>query len=170
MNPSTLDEIHVIVDNANSGSNWLSSMLTCLITVISGVLVFIIGQYLLTTWVQPLQKYKELKQKISYSLTYYAQYYSNVLKNSSDRSLQLPSLYEEGSDEIRKLASELRGFAETISWMHIGIPDKKVLYETSSILIGLSNSFFSPEDIIFETITHNIESVERIKKNLKMHE
>lgn len=169
MNPSTMDEIHVFLENTNNTS-WHQSLLTCVITVISGVLVFIIGQYLLTIWVQPLQKYKEIRQKISYSLTYYAQYYSNVIDNAHGSLLEETSLYEKGGDEIRKLASELRGFSETISWFHLGIPNKKVLYETSSILIGLSNSFFSPEDCILDTIKHNIESVERIKKNMKMHE
>ena len=169
MNPSTMDEIHVFLENTNNTS-WHQSLLTCVITVISGVLVFIIGQYLLTIWVQPLQKYKELKQKISYSLTYYARYYNNVLDNAHRSLLEETSLYENGSDEIRKLASELRGFAETISWIHFGIPNKKVLYETSEKLIGLSNSFFSSEQHIQDTISRNIDKVEKIKRNLKMHE
>lgn len=169
MNTSTIDEIHVVLENTNNTS-WYQFLLTCVITVVSGVLVFIIGQYLLTIWVQPLQKYKELKQKISYSITYYAQYYNNVLDNHHSSIFEETSAYKKGSDEIRKLASELRGFAETISWIHFGIPRKKVLYDTSSKLIGLSNSFFSSEQHIQDTISRNIDKVEKIKRNLKMHE
>lgn len=165
---STMDEIRVVLENTNSDNGWLSSLTTCLITIISGVVVFIIGQYLFSMWIQPLQKYKELRQKISYCLTYYAQYYSNVKNKTTDISLPNVQPYLTGADEIRKLASELRGFSETIPWFHLGIPKKEVLFEVSSELIGLSNSFFAPKNKIQTTIQHNQIRTEKIRKNLIM--
>ena len=165
---STMDEIRVVLENTNSYNGWLSSLTTCLITIVSGVVVFIIGQYLFSMWILPLQKYKELRQKISFCLTYYAQYYSNVIDNRIDTLLPKVQPYLTGADEIRKLASELRGFSETISWFHIGIPKKEILFDTSANLIGLSNSFFAAKDCIQITNKHNQIRTEKIRKNLEM--
>ena len=162
---STVDEIRVVLDNSNSSNSWSASLITCLITIVSGVIVFIFGQFLFSLWIQPLQKYKEIRQKIAYSLTYYAQYYSNVNTTSN----KTPE-YDRGSDEIRKLASELRGFSETISFIHFGIPKKEILYETSKELIGLSNSFYAPKDLEFDMVIHNLDRAKRIKDNLKMQD
>ena len=115
MTPSTIDEIHVIVDNASSGGNWFSPFLSSLVTVVSGVVVYIIGQYLFTIWVQPLQGYKEIRKRIAYCLTYYFEDYSNVrVFNQCTEETEIACL--EGANEIRKLASELAGFSETISF------------------------------------------------------
>ena len=62
----------------------MKSLSSIIITVISGVLVFIIGQILKEIWLTPLQEYKKLKSKISFSLSYYAQYYSNVVDTDTD--------------------------------------------------------------------------------------
>lgn len=159
---STIDEIHVVLENANDNS-WATPLLTCLLTVVSGVIVFILGQYLLSVWIQPLQEYKKIRSKIAYCLTYYAQYYSNV-KTVSDQDQE----YNAGSDEIRKLASELRGFAEKTGFIHWGIPKKEELYEASKMLIGLSNSFYAAKDCEQRTIDYNLDSVKRIKEILKM--
>lgn len=43
-----------------------------IITVVSGVLVYIIGEILQTVWLAPLQKFKSIKHDVSVALTYYA--------------------------------------------------------------------------------------------------
>ena len=165
---STMDEIRVVLENTNSDNGWLSSLTTCLITIVSGVVEFIIGQYLFSMWILPLQKYKELRQKISFCLTYYAQYYSNVIDNRIDTLLPKVQPYLTGADEIRKLASELRGFSETTSFIHWGIPKKEELYEASKMLIGLSNSFYAAKGCEQTTIDHNLNNVKKIKEILHM--
>ena len=45
---------------------------TIIITVVSGVLVYIIGEILQTVWLAPLQKFKSIKHDVSVALTYYA--------------------------------------------------------------------------------------------------
>lgn len=160
---STMDEIRVVLENTNSDNGWLSSLTTCLITIISGVVVFIIGQYLFSMWIQPLQEYKKIRSKIAFCLTYYAQYYSNV-KIVSDQD----SEYNLGSDDIRKLASELRGFSETISFIHFGIPKKEKIFEASKKLIGLSNSFYAAKGCEQVTIQQNLDSAKKIKMILNM--
>ena len=38
----------------------MSYLITCVLTIVSGVLVYIIGEIVQTIWLHPLQKYKEI--------------------------------------------------------------------------------------------------------------
>ena len=141
------------------------------IAVVSGVLVFIIGEVLRDIWLMPLQEYKSLKSKISFALTYYAMYYANPI-DSATCAEDLGRTYREASHEIRKLSSELRGFIETLSWIKLGIPQKENLYEASQYLIGLSNGFFCPYNSHTQhsTSEENLRQVKKIKNALKIYE
>ena len=123
----------------------IDGIVSIIVTVISGVLVFIIGQILTNIWLTPLRQYKELKKEVVYKLPYYANLYSNVIDladySDSDKFVEEFKL---ASDELRKLSCSLKGFAETISWFRIGIPSPKVLNEVADLIMGLSNSFFTP--------------------------
>lgn len=50
----------------------MGNLITILITVVSGVLVYIIGEILQTVWLTPLQKFKAIKHDIAVTLTFYA--------------------------------------------------------------------------------------------------
>jgi len=129
----------------------MDSILAILITVISGVLVYIIGEIIHEVWLEPLRQYKEIKSEVSYSLTYYANLYSNVI-DLADKHKKAIKTYSQASDQLRVLAAKLRGFIETLSWFKPLIPSRETLYSASKELIGLSNSFFCPYH------THEIRS------------
>lgn len=124
----------------------LSSMVITITTgVVVGVIVFIIGQILTSIWLTPLQQYKELKKEVVYKLSYYANLYSNVIDladySDSDKFVEEFKL---ASDELRKLSCSLKGFAETISWFRIGIPNQETINDSADLIMLLSNSFFTP--------------------------
>ena len=48
----------------------MSYLITCVLTIVSGVLVYIIGEIVQTIWLHPLQKYKEIKHDIEVSLSF----------------------------------------------------------------------------------------------------
>lgn len=123
----------------------IATMLTVVSGVIVGVLVFIVGQILTSIWLKPLQQYKDLKKETVYKLTYYANLYSNVidLSDYSD-SDKFVEEFKLASDELRKLSCSLKGFAETISWFRIGIPNQKTINDSADLIMLLSNSFFTP--------------------------
>jgi hypothetical protein len=123
----------------------IDGIVSIIVTVISGVLVFIIGQILTSIWLTPLQQYKELKKEVVYKLSYYANLYSNaiVLADYSD-SDKFVEEFKLASDELRKLSCSLKGFAETISWFRIGIPNQKTINDSADLIMKLSNSFFTP--------------------------
>ena len=105
----------------------MDSILAIVITVVSGVLVFIIGEILNTIWLKPLYEFKTIKSKIAYELSYDAGKICNVLNRKNCNEIQKRE-YEKARERIRALACELDGYIETISWFNIGIPSRKKLY------------------------------------------
>ena len=142
---------------------------TVFLAVMSGVFIYIITEWVKEYFFVPVQKYKEIKQKIAYALIYYACYYSNpiALENLDKQNPDVQRALE-GSYEIRKLAAELGGFIETLRLIKIGIPSKKKLYSAQKELIGLSNSFTKTKDNL--KADRVSEQVSAIKKDLKMYE
>lgn len=141
-----------------------------LATIVSGVIVFVICEYLKEIWLSPLQEYKKLKQRISYALTYYANVYCNVIDPAiKDQDLILR--YNTTSDKLRDLASELRAFSEILSWLRVGIPSKKKIYKASCSLMGLSNSLFCPKnsDNTYERIDSNENRAKKIRNLLGIY-
>lgn len=121
----------------------MDNLSAIIVTVVSGVLVYIIGEMLQTIWLAPLQKYKEIKHDVAVALSSYAREYTNVIDFACANDKQLEE-YREVCDTLRKLSCEIKGFIETLSWFKVGIPSKKKLAEASDSLMILSNSLFSP--------------------------
>ncbi len=110
----------------------------------------------------PSKKYKSLKEKICYTLTYYRCYYSNplnILKGEDDTT----GKYKEGSDEIRKIGSELASYLGSINKIHF-IKRKRINIAYRE-LIGISNGFYILTSKI-NVIEENIEAEKNIEKNL----
>lgn len=127
--------LEIIKAFGNAFLNVLNSEVFC--TVLSGVLVFIISQFVLELVIKPRVKYKETLSKILYSLTYYADVISNPLKASQEKTKEdfdcfNNSKYALASDELRKLGSEIRAFPFK----------KKMNQHISQELILLSNSLW----------------------------
>ena len=132
-------------------------------TVISGVLVFVGSQLVNEYWLKPIQKYKALRAKISYSLTLYANLYMNPVE------YKLANEREEidvASNELRQLAAEVDAMIELKPKFGFLIASKKVLDGVSNNLIGLSNNLYSPHPDI--AIEHNEERCREIYRLLKM--
>ena len=131
------------------------------ITVISGVLVFVLGQLFNEYFLKPIQDYKQLRAKIAYHLTLYAHFYMNPI--TIDQSNED---YQNASYEIRKLAAEVDSIIELKPFANFFIARKKILREVSKNLIGISNGFYSNDS--FATIQHNDTCRNNIYKLLKI--
>lgn len=137
-------------------------------TIISGVVVFALSQYLMEVWIKPLQDYKKIKYEVAKLLVFNAPYYSNVLQlKDADEARKLK--YTSISEETRTLAAELRAYIELMPLVHPGIPSKKKLHNASAELIGLSNGLFKPYGISDNSSENaNRENIENISRNLKL--
>lgn len=103
------------MESIASGSNAISATInssnSIFWTIISGVLIFILGQIFVEAILKPHKRFKELKAKISYSLVLYGNIYSSPLIREMSSVAELGE-YEAVGSELRKLASELTGYLE----------------------------------------------------------
>ena len=127
-------------------------MLTTLLTVISGALVFILGQLFIEYILKPLQRYRSLRAKAAYCLIYYGNRYDLTTDIARDTAV-----------ELRKMAAELASFAIEKPVVVLSIK-RGFLEDASACFIGLSNSVSETPN--YEYIR---ESVKIIKHILDLH-
>lgn len=141
----------------------MSDLFGVFLTVISGVLVYILGQLFDEYYLKPIREYKQLKGKVAYVLTYYAQYYSNPFRLSADHS----DRWENASEELRKTASDVIAFAQTKPAINFFIPPKKVLIKVEQNLIYISNTCFEGDNTQQDAFS-NIDCRREIYKLMKI--
>ena len=111
------------------------------LTVLSGVVVFVLGQFILEFLIKPIKEYFSLKQKILYSLTLYCNYYCNpynIERNSTN--VRRIEEYNNAGNEMRKIGAEVAAFLGTIPKCF-----KKTRNKLDAVmhnLIGISNGFY----------------------------
>lgn len=145
-----------------------TELINLLVTVISGVAVYVFSELFTEFVLRPIQEYKQLRGKVSKLLVLYAQYYYNPQpRGSEDNSPD----WLAASDALRELASEVAAYAEIKPlslFTFFIIPTKNKLSKASSLLIGISNSLFESTDHICERVSKVQEYVGEIKKILRI--
>ena len=133
------------------------------LTVISGVLVFILGQLFIECVLNPIKEYKKLKAEISYELVYYARNFANPILFSKEDIEK----WDIAGDKIRDLASKVEAFAQ-IKPIYI-FPKKKTLLLVRDKLIGISNGCIaSSSEIANEYMKLNVKASKDIESLLFM--
>jgi len=121
--------------------------ITVFLTVLSGVLVFVLGQIFSKFFIEPIYEQKEIKGKISDALIFYANLYTNPkLGNEFDR----PKERGDATLLFRNLACELVSKTHMIPcYKYLSIlqivTKRKNIFDAHHDLIGLSNSMY-PSD------------------------
>lgn len=139
-----------------------------LITIISGVGVYVFSQWYTEFILQPIKEYKQLKAKVAKQLILHAQYYCNPWAYGAEGDC---AAWKFASQEIRELAAEVAAFAEikpSQMLVFYAMPCKKNLLEAQYYLIGLSNSFFTSNSGMNYCIDRVIEYPEIIKRNMRI--
>ncbi len=124
-----------------------SSILTATLTLIGGILLFVIQHLIIEVSVKPIQKQKMIIEDIAVSLISFDNLYSNPTNYGN-----LPSdspvreKYMNASHKIRELAAQLKARSDNIPFYAVWTKAKYVLpkdkiQEVFGDLIGLSNSF-----------------------------
>ena len=134
-------------------------------TIIAGVVVYVVCEWLKEVWLSPIQEYKKLKAKASQMLILYANLYTNPANLANGKNEN----YDKASDEMRILASELSAFTETMPFIHIGIPGAENIAIASKNLIGIANSFYTANaDEIYTKIDHAHKYRDAVKQHLNL--
>lgn len=144
----------------------ITSILSSLVTAVFASFAFLITQI----YFKYYQEFRVLRGKTATLLTLYASCFSNPVDIAKTKNQELPSGYREASIELRKLASDWRGFIEVKPKMLLR-PTKKMCVIISKNLIGLSNGMNCPYNSSCQsTIEGNIQYVNTIRITLKFYE
>ena len=134
---------------------------TSALTVLTGVLVFVLGQIVLEFYIKPIKRQDELIVEITDALIYYADIWANPGFASDE-------IIIDASGNLRKLSSQLRAVSNSIrgySWFasrNIVISYNN-LNKITENLIGLSNSLGKNG-----TLERNEKLVQEIREALNM--
>ena len=138
-------------------------LLSTFLTIVSGSLVFIVGQIVVECYVKPMQEYKTIKSEISYILVYYANVFMNPVKAENNFFTDTSqALYDEASKELRIAASKLAGFKQRKPFF----VRKDKVEMAQSALIGLSNGLFTSD--VFRQVERNEKMRREICKGLNL--
>lgn len=137
---------------------------TIFLTVLSGVLVYILSQLFLELIVNPQKEYKGIKHKIIYTMKLYCCYYHNPYNLLDEkRNIREKEEYDFASKEMRKVGAELAAYIGTIP--QIRLKKRKKLNEVLDSIIGISNGFYIVSED-YDVIKDNKECEKIINKAL----
>jgi len=131
------------------------------LTIISGVLVFILSQYIVEFILKPLIKYKQVIAKIDNKLKFYA----NIITNPPLSSGSIDD-YIIAQKEIRDLSCDLES---TYKSLLIFKPNKKTIAKVAKDLIWLSN-IIGQRDKNINLPIKAAEKIDDIRKSLNIEE
>lgn len=108
------------------------------LTILSGVIVFIISQLIFEFIIKPREEFNKLKGEIFCCLTMYANIIANPLRYSSIKDISENKEYLDASKNIRFIASRFAGILES----HKFVCRKNKYYSVTNNLIRLSNNLW----------------------------
>lgn len=137
--------------------------------IVSGVIVFLIGEVIVRFFLGPLHKFKEIKGEIASTLLFYANNYGKEYKNLQDilgagggdervinERIESDKMWNndlsKASDETRHVAAKLISAAEGIPFYGVFslirvVPSKANIIQSRKDLIALSNSFSANQQL-----------------------
>jgi hypothetical protein len=121
--------------------------MTVFLTVLSGVITFVLGQLIIKLLVDPVHDFRRTVADIALALIEYANVYVNPGVAGSEVERKV-------SEELRRLSSRLNAQMYLIPCYPItakifGLPSREKVVDTASNLIGLSNGVFrSASDLV----------------------
>jgi hypothetical protein len=127
------------------------------LTIISGVLVYVLGQTIVKLPIDPVQEMKRTTGTISHSLNEYA----NVIANPGVPTEEVMNLT---SQHLRKLSAQLESHLYLVPFYRetaavFGLPTHAEVLTATKNLRGLSNSVYRASDGIYEANAKRVESI-----------
>jgi hypothetical protein len=132
--------------------------MTVFLTVLSGVITFVLGQLIIKLLVDPVHDFRRTVADIALALIEHANVYANPGVAGSE-------IENKVSDELRRLSSRLNAQMYLILYYPItarifGLPSREKIVDTASNLIGLSNGVLqSASDLVLV----NVERADKIR-------
>ena len=141
MNNIDLSSVEKSLETIAAGQGSTGTTLSFLIAVATSIATFIVCELLKNILFEPRSRYKKLKEEIAGFIRLYLPYFSKPLDitNDSMHDYSTTQEYITAKDDIRRCASELMGFADTLPSIHLGVPNPRDLYDASNRLFVLAS-------------------------------
>ena len=139
-------------------------VLTSSLTILGGILVFVVGRIIERFSIEPIHEQLRLTGEIADSLIFYANLYSSP-------GIGNPEKMGEASKVLRQQASQLMARTHVIPWYKLWqllriVPKHTDVIEASRNLIGLSNSIHQGDPMVNNDRRKEIEKRLRIKTDI----
>ena len=134
------------------------------LTILSGVIVFIISQIIFEFIIKPREEFNKLKGEIICCLTMYDNIIANPLIYSNINEVRDCKEYLDASKNIRFISSRFAGILES----HKFVCRKKKYYSVTSNLIRISNNLWIDKSSKKDIYTENIKFENEIKEKFKI--
>lgn len=134
---------------------------TVFLTVLTGVVTFVIGQLVVKLLIEPVQEMRRTIAQISHTMIERANVYQNP-------GIPTQEIMMETSQQTRRLSSQLHAHLYLVPAYSVSarIPPREKVLAASSALIGLSNSVFKA---VGDTYRANAKSVEVVCDSLGIY-
>jgi hypothetical protein len=135
--------------------------MTVFLTVLSGVITFVLGQLIIKLFIDPVHDFRRVIADIALALIEYANVYTSPGVAGSE-------IEKKVSEDLRRLSSRLNAQMYLIPCYPItakvfGLPSRSKVLDATSNLIGLSNGVFkSASDLVLV----DVEGADKIRNNL----
>ncbi len=137
--------------------------LTSALTILGGVIVLVMGQFLLRFFIKPIHEQAKAIGEVVYVLLFYADLYANP------GAVPVFELQRPAADALRRSASQLMATSHPVrayglwAWLGLAPPLRGVLQATHD-LIFLSNSVFRGDPAENEAAVMNIVKSLRLRR------
>lgn len=126
-------------------------------TVITGVITYVFGQFIVKLVIEPVQEMRKTIGQISHSLIVHA----NVIMNPG---VPTQEVMLETSQQLRQLSSQLQSHLYLVPQYNLTafifrLPTQAKVLAASGSLIGLSNSIFRTSERLYEQNARKFENV-----------
>jgi len=150
--------------SATFGVKDVSMNTTVFLTIVTGVVTFVLGQIIVKLLIEPVQEMKRTIGQISHSLIEHA----NVIQNPG---IPKEDMINETSQHLRKLSSQLEAHIYLIPVYGLTsklfcLPSRNSILKAARALMGLSNSVHRATERIYK---QNAKRVERICDSLGIY-
>ena len=148
-------------------NNWNQILTTAFLTVISGALVFCLGQIVLKFFIEPIQKLDECRGKICDTLIFYRNVNMNPGTLNKEKELEVSYRIRELASVLLSRKAMIRGYDFFVK--NKIIPSNENIILAHKNLIGISNSIpASGKKNIDCMIEANRQREQEIKNALKI--
>lgn len=148
------------------------AFLTASLTIIGGIIVFIIEKYIAKVF-EKKNKYIEIQTEIAINLKFYANLIHNPLNLEKEHTDYQIERYDKAKDNLRYSAMKLISFSKQqknyLIRIFIGLPESKKVNKAKENIVGLSNSLVK-DKLDKKIIQNNKKREEIIKENLDIND